>query len=180
MYKYEGFKMKIIEALKQIKDLQRKADDLKDKVGQYCADLDCESPVYPNQAKQVDEWLQSHSDIVKEILRLRVAIQRTNIMTDVTITIDNKHVTKTIAEWVHRRRDLAKDEETIWRKLTEKNHKETYTTQMTPNSPLLTVKRRLYFDPVERDKKIELYRSEPSLINATLEIINAITDIVEK
>jgi hypothetical protein len=30
--------MKIIEALKKIKDLKRKADDLKDKVTQYCAD----------------------------------------------------------------------------------------------------------------------------------------------
>ena len=32
-----------------------------------------------------------------------------------------------------------------------------------------------YFDPVERDRMIALYRSEPSLIDGTLEIVNATT-----
>jgi len=45
--------MKIIEALKKIKDLQRKADDIKDKIGTYCADLDCENPVYVDQKLQI-------------------------------------------------------------------------------------------------------------------------------
>jgi len=100
-------------------------------------------------------------------------------MTEVNIHLDGKYVTKTIAEWVHRRRDLAKNEESAWRKLTDKGHKEQYTTQLTPNSPQNVIKRRLYFDPIERDKKIELYRSEPSLIDATLEITNAVTDLLD-
>jgi hypothetical protein len=176
---YKGSIMKIIEALKKIKDLQRKADDIKEKIGQYCADLDCENPVYVDQKGQITTWLQMHSDVIKEILLLRYRIQKTNVMTEVNICIDGKYVTKTIAEWVHRRRDLAKNEESCWRKLTDKGHKESYSTQLTPNSPQNIIKRRLYFDPIERDKKIELFRSEPSLIDATLEITNAVTDLLD-
>lgn len=169
--------MKIIEAMKKIKDLSRKADDLKEKVGTYCADLDCETPTYPDQKRQVSEWLQAHGDIIKEISQLRYAIQKTNIETQVHIIIDGKTVTKSICEWIHRRKDLAKNEEAMWRKLNDKGLKEGYINKLTPNSPETIVKRRLYFDPAERDKKIEVFRSEPSIIDSTLEITNAVTDL---
>lgn len=172
--------MKIIEALKKIKDLQRKADDLRTKVGQYCADLDCETATYPDQRRQIHEWLQSHTDIVKEILHLRVSIQRTNINTPVSIELGNVHVTKSISEWIHRRKDLAKLDQDVWSKLTDRNLKESYSNKLTNSSPEQVIKRRLYFDPSERDKKMELYRSEPSKIDATLEVVNAVTDLMEK
>jgi hypothetical protein len=171
--------MKIIEALKKIKDLQRKADDLADKISKHCADLDCETPIYTDQRRQIIEWLQAHSDLVKEILHLRCSIQKTNLETKVSIELGGKYVVKTIAEWIHRRRDLAALEEVAWKKLTDKGLKETYTNQLTANAPQTVIKRRLYFDPAERDKKIELYRSEPSLIDSTLEVINAVTELIE-
>lgn len=170
--------MKIIEALKKIKDLRRKADDLKDKIKQHCADLDCETPIYPDQGKQVAEWLQSHSDIIKEIGMLKTSIQRTNLDTKVTIELGEVHVTKSISEWIDRRKELASLQEAVYRVLTDRNLKESYNTQITTNAPVIPIKRRLYFDPRERDKKIELYRSEPSKIDSTLEIINAVTDLV--
>lgn len=172
--------MKIIEALKKIKDLKRKADDIKIKISQYCADLDCETPVYPDQKRQIAEWLQSHSDIIKEILHLRVSVQRTNVNTMVSIDLGKKSVTKSIAEWIHRRKDLAVEEMNAWSKLKEKHESDTFKTRMTPNSPEIIVKRRLYFDPIERDNKIEEYRNEPHAIDATLEVINAVTDLIEK
>ena len=175
---HKGSSMKIIEALKKVKDLQRKADDIKSKIAAHCCDLDCETPTYPDQRRQVSEWLQAHSDIIKEILYLRYSIQKTNVLTQVTIEIDNKFVSKSITEWIHRRKDLAKLEEQCWRSLTDKGHKETYVNKLTPNSPEQIVKRRMYFDPVERDRKIEVYRSEPSLIDSTLEIINAVTELL--
>ncbi len=171
--------MKIIEALKKLKDLARKADDLKDKVQKHCADLDCESPIYPDQKRQVSEWTQAHSDIVKEILTLRYAIQKTNIMTNVSIELDGKHVTKTIAEWIHRRKDLAKMEESLWQSLSDRGLRDS-SYQVTKESPLTQIKRRLYFDPLERDRKREIFRSEPSKIDSTLEIINATTELLEK
>ena len=56
--------MKLIEALKQTKDLKRKAEDLRRKIGQFCAYLSHETPTYADQKKQVAEWLQS-LDLVK-------------------------------------------------------------------------------------------------------------------
>src|ERR1700679_468840 len=94
--------------MKRLKDLNTKAEDLRKKVVQHSADLTIETPVYADQRRQASEWIQSHSDILKEILHLRVAMQRTNIATPVSIELDGKHVTKSIAEWIHRRRDLAK------------------------------------------------------------------------
>lgn len=165
--------------MKKLKDLNIKAEDLRAKVGQHCADLSIESPLYgANQKVQVDSWLQSHSDLLKEILKLRIGIQRTNIATAVTITIDGKDVVKTIAEWIHRRRDLAKLEMDMWGKLGDKNLKE-QNLQTVPNGPVTEVRIRRYFDPALRDAKIALYRSEPHVIDGVLEVVNATTDLLE-
>jgi hypothetical protein len=172
-------RVKIIEALKKIKELKRKSDELKVKVREHCAGLDCDTPTYADQRGQIKEWLQSNHDIVKEIGHLRTSIQRTNLDTKVTIELGGKFVTKCIAEWIDRRRELAKMEEGLWLQLYDKGLNEKYEHKLTPQAPVTTIKRVLYFDPKERDTKIELYRSEPALIDATLEITNAVTELKE-
>ena len=113
--------MKLIEAMKTLKHLQEKAADLRDKVSKHCADLDFETPVYTDQKEQIQQWMQSHQDTLQEIGRLRVAIQRTNLATTVVIELDGKNVTKNIAEWIHRRKDLAKLDLEMWSKLGDRN-----------------------------------------------------------
>ena len=169
--------MKLIQALKKIKDLQIKADDLKNKVSKFCADLNFETPMYADQKKQISEWIQAHSDITKEVLHLRIAIQTTNLQTNVTIELGGKQVVKTIAEWIHRRKDLAKQEMSIWAALTDKNLREGNAADST--GTVREVKIRRYFDPEQKDKMVELYRSEPSVIDSTLEVVNAVTDLIE-
>jgi len=170
--------MKLIEAMKKIKDLQRKAEDLRGKVGQHSAQLSVETPVYGDrQRDQVREWLQAHSDIMREILKLRKNIQATNLKTDVTIELGDKQVTKTIAEWIHRRRDLAGLDQQMWAKLTDRNLKEGVATDS--QGQKIEVKIVRNYDPAERDRMQELYRSEPSRIDATLEVVNAVTDLME-
>ena len=169
--------MKLIEALKQIKDLSRKADDLKDKVATNSAYLDFETPKYTNQKQQVAEWIQAHSDILKEILKLRIGIQRTNLQISVTIELDGKQVTKTIAEWIHRRRDLATDECTIWHKLTDRGLKEGKFKESTGEERIIKIVR--CYDTKQKDDRIASLTSEPSIIDSRLEIINAVTDLVE-
>jgi hypothetical protein len=170
--------MKLIQAMKQIKNLAIKAEDLRKKVGNYSADLTIETAQYPDQRRQVSEWIQAHGDILKEILHLRFSIQKTNLATPVSIELGGKHVTKTIAEWIHRRRDLAKFEMEMWTRLTDRNLKE-QNIQTTPGGAITEVRIRRYYDPADRDTKIELYRSEPSVIDATLEVVNATTDLIE-
>lgn len=168
--------MKLIEAMKKLKDLQVKAADLQAKVGQHCANLDIETPLYADPKGQVAEWIQAHGDILKEVLRLRVAIQRTNINTPVTIELGGQQVTKCISEWIHRRRDLANTEMQMWGKLNDRGLKEGAINSTTGAEPRL-VKIVRHFDPKERDAKLDLYRSEPSKIDGTLEVVNAVTEL---
>jgi hypothetical protein len=171
--------MKLIEAMKKLKDLNIKAEDLRKKVALNCADLSLETPLYgADQKATVDGWIQAHSDILQEILKLRVAIQRTNLATPVTIAVGGKQVSKSIAEWIHRRRDLAKLDMDMWAKLGDRNLKE-QNIQTAPGGPITEVRIRRYYDPALRDAKLELYRSEPSTIDATLEVTNAVTDLID-
>lgn len=175
--------MKLIEAMKKSKELYAKAEDLRAKIGQHSADLDYETPAYPDQAGQVREWLQSHSDVLKEIARLQFAIQKTNIATSVSVSLGDKIVTKSIAEWLFRRgpkdkKGLASLELAAWQRLTDRNLKEGQV-QLAPQLQPMQVKLRRYFDPQQRDEKVEVYRSEPNMIDAALEVANATTDLVE-
>lgn len=175
--------MKIIEAMKKTKELQIKAEDLRKKVAQYCADLTFETPTYGTEQDQrdmIEGWLQSHSDIAREILKLRVAIQRTNLVTSVVIELDGKAVTKTIAEWIHRRRDLANMEREMWAGLGRKESQMREGVLQTTSGGTVEAKIRRYYDPAARDKWIELFRTEPTTIDATLEVVNAVTDVIEK
>lgn len=170
--------MKLIQAMKQIKDLQRKAEDIRGKIANNCAHLTIETPTYGDKQKEtVSGWLQSHEDILKDILRLRVGIQRTNLATSVTIEIGGKQVTKSVAEWIHRRRDLAKLSQDAWGKLGDKGLREGSGKNSLGEPIEVRIVRN--FDPSERDAKLELYRSEPSLIDSTLEVTNAVTDLLE-
>lgn len=169
--------MKIIEGLKEAKQLLKKVDDLKAKVGQFSAYRSMETPAYTDQKAQVKDWLQSISDTLKRICDLRVAIQRTNIDTDVTIEIGGKQVTKSIAAWIHRRRDLAALEKSAWQMLTDKGIQEGQLKKSDGSFEEMKIVR--CYEAAEKDEKVALFDSEPSIIDAKLEIINAITDLIE-
>lgn len=170
--------MKIIEGLKQIKMLAKKAEDLRKKISQNSAYLSNETPVYKNQTQQVAEWLQAHSGTLKEILRLRIAIQKTNLQTMVAIDFgQNVIVTKSIAEWVHRRRDLAIAEKAGWTALTDRALREGQLKQSTGELIPVTIVR--CYDPAGRDSMVSLFDMEPTIVDSKLEIVNAVTDLVE-
>lgn len=169
--------MKIIQAMKRLKELKAKEEDLREKVGRFCADLTMETPTYPDQKQQIREWIQAHHDILKEILALRLAIQRTNLATRVTIELDGKGVAQSIAAWIHRRKDLAAMEMAVWQKLGDRGLRE-QNVQTSLGGNITEIRIRRYFDSTEKDRRVELYRSEPMVIDATLEVINATTELV--
>ena len=80
--------MTIIEAMKQKKALLIKAKDLCTKVSNNSAHYDQDSPEYDDPRAKVKEWVQAHTDVVKEIENLSVAIQRTNLATQVSVYND--------------------------------------------------------------------------------------------
>jgi len=173
--------MKIIEALKGLKELKRKAEDLRDKVSRHSAYKSTETAVYgtkEDQTKQIKEWLQSHSDLVKEIERLTLCIHKTNLETQVTIRLGDKDVTKPIAAWIIRRTELATMEARAWHGLTDRHLSEGMETNSAGEKIQVSIVR--CYEPKERDNKVMLYTSEPAEINSKLEVINAVTDLIEK
>lgn len=170
--------MKIIQAMKKIKENKQKIVDLKQKVQATSAHLSYETPMYQNVGAQVASWLQSCEDLSQENIRLLTAIQRTNLATSATIKFSNGlEVTKTLAEWVWRRREYAAMDASCWLLLTDRGLKEGNITLSTGVNMEAKIVRN--YDPLVRDMKISMYKSEPSLIDAELEVINAITDLIE-
>lgn len=169
--------MKLIEAMKRVKLNEEKIAELQSRIASASAHLSIENPVYPDQSGKVKEWVQSCTDLTQECVRLLLAIQRTNLTTSVTIELGEKQVTKTIAEWVWRRRKYAAVDMATWQKLTDRGLKEGITG--TPGGGQITLSITRYYDPYQRDGKITLYREEPSRIDMALEIVNATTDLLE-
>ena len=169
--------MKLIEAMKEIKALKVKAEDLRKKSAQFCSKISFETNTYPDQAAQVKEWLQGHHDTVKRIAKLQTAIQRTNLATNVSINLGGKEVGHCIAEWILRRRELAELELQAYAGLGDKGIKEGQATQS--DGTKVDVKIVRFYDPSERDERISSFREEPSIIDRTLETVNAVTDLIE-
>lgn len=168
--------MKIIEAMKQVKANKEKVAELMQRIQRNSAHLSIETPQYENQADKIKEWVQSCLDVSRDNVELLVRIAKTNIATQVTITLGDKNVTKSIAEWVWRRREYAQVDLGIWGSLSDRNLKEGQV-QTSPGvfSELKLVR---YYDPNERDKNMDIHRNEKHVIDATLEVVNATTDLL--
>lgn len=173
--------MVLIEAMKEQKLLLRKIDDLRKKITSNSALMDYENPPYSveGQGKQIKEWQQSCHDCISRVEKLRIAVQRTNLQTEVTIKLGSNTITKSIAAWIHRRRDLANLEESCWNILTDKGLKDGFIASggSDDKTPCKIVR---FYDLKERDNKVSLFSEEPILIDTKLEIVNATTDLVEE
>lgn len=169
--------MKIIEALKLSKELLVKADDLRKKIAAHSAHLSIETAVYKEQPKQIQAWLKAHEDLMQEIGHLRVGIAKTNLATNVTIRVGGSNVTKCITEWIVRRKDTAPMDAQAWAGLTDRGLKE-QDLKPTADSAVTQIRIVRCYDPSQRDEKMAVYRDEPGLIDRTLEVVNATTELV--
>lgn len=164
--------------MKKIKANKEKIADLQRQIGLYCAHLNFETPTYGiDTGAKIKEWLQACDDISKDNANLLVAIQRTNLATPVTIKLGDNTITKPIAEWVWRRREYAALDLKTWQMLGDRNLREGQTTNSTGEKVDVKIVRN--FDPVHRDKMVAVYKSEPHEIDAAMEVVNAVTDLIE-
>lgn len=168
--------MKLIEALKKIKDLQRQADEYVNQVKKHCAISSMDTPMYPDQKGQIHKWIQAHKDTLQEISRLKLAIQQTNLNTQVTINLNGKDITKSLSEWIIRRQQLVKEELKMWNCITDRGITEGQAKG--PTGDPIEIKIIRYYDPGKRDEMRALLSEEPSIIDGKLEIVNAVTDLI--
>lgn len=168
--------MKIIEAMKQIKANKEKVQELSQRIQRNSAHLSIETPQYENQADKIREWTQSCLDVSRDNVELLTRIAKTNLATLVTIQMGDKAVTKSIAEWVWRRREYAQLDYAVWQCQGDRNLKE----GMVQTSPGVQSEIKLvrYYDPAFRDYQLDILRNERHVIDSTLEVVNATTDLL--
>lgn len=169
--------MKIIEAMKSLKENKEKIAELQVRINQNSAHMSVETPVYENITEKINGWVQSCEDLTQENIKRLTDIARTNLATSVTIELGDKQVTKTIAEWVWRRREYAAVDKKTQSMLTDRGLKDSQIQSEAGGITHVNVVRN--YDPEKRDDKLDMYRSEPHRIDAALEVINAVTDLVE-
>ena len=170
--------MKIIEAMKRVKANKEKIADLQTRISQVSAHLSHETPVYGAETpSKIREWAQSCDDLTQENIRLLTAIARTNLATTATITLGDKAVTKSLAEWIWRRREYAAIDLKTWASMTDRGLKEGQ--GQTSTGIPFEVKIVRNYDPERRDNKVAEYKGEAHEIDATLEVVNAVTDLLE-
>lgn len=169
--------MKIVEAMKKVKDNRRKISDLKEKIKKNAARLSYETPQYNDPQKKVKEWVQSCSDLSLESVDLLERINRTNIETKISIEVGGKTVERSIAGWIYRRREFAAIDASVWGQLTDNGLKDGFTNSSSGEP--MEVKVIRHFSPELRDKKIAEFKEEPYLIDSRLEVVNATTDLLD-
>jgi len=170
--------MKLIEAMKKVKSNKAKIVELQERIKNSCSNLQHETPVYGEEtSSKVSEWIQSCEDICKENIRLMCCIQDTNLKTIVNIEIGGKIVSKSIAAWIWRRREYSEIDYSTWSMLTDRGLKEGIINTSTGSQMEIKIQR--HFDPSKRDEMRSMYKEEKAIIDSTLEVINAVTDLIE-
>lgn len=169
--------MKIIEAMKRVKTNKVKIIDLQNLIKNNSAHVSVETSPYPDPKAKVAEWAQAATDLTKENCKLLVSIGRTNLATPVTIKLGDNSLTKSIAEWVWRRREYAGIDFLTWQGMTDRGLREGQAPSST--SVPLEVKIVRNYDPELRDKNLAIFKSEAHEIDSALEVVNAVTDLIE-
>lgn len=92
--------MKLIEALKNLKTIEKRIEKNCTLIAEYCAYVSVETPVFETQEKQIEHvagLVQSNTDLATEYLHLKSAIEQTNISTLVTIGERTHSISELIA-----------------------------------------------------------------------------------
>lgn len=172
--------MKIIEGLKKLKSIKEKLDDLSVKIRTNCAYMDYQTSAYEDPKKQIKSWIDCYEDTVQEYLTLHARIMATNLATPVSIVMsDDTTVTRSIHEWIRRRKEGVDMDMALWSRINDNGLKEGPIKKEVDGEvtfAIATVVRN--YDPQERDKKCEKLRAEKYLIDSALEIANATTDLL--
>jgi hypothetical protein len=174
--------MKIIEALNEIKQNKVKVNDLRILIAKHSAHLDMATPEYPNTPEKIREWVQSCEDISKRNIDLLLAIQHTNLATNMTVKIGDKSITKPIAYWVWRKREYAKADYDTWSLLTDKGLvDQKIRVPGSATGEIKDIKLVRNFDPAKRDEALAEYKLEgdkAGAIDTALSIVTATTDLI--
>lgn len=168
--------MKIIEAMKRLRVIEKRIQANSQRVSQYCTIVTTERPYYDTEEKQsekVKSLIQANLDLISEYLNLKTAIDVTNLRTEVRVE-GKDH---SIAELLVMRRKLADLAILSYAALDDRQaiHR-AQTTPIAPGEPQRQIK-RLYKEEFKYEG-INEWQGFLDAIDARLEVVNATTELV--
>ncbi len=168
--------MKIIEALKGLKVIEKRMAGNALEISNYASYVSTERLAFDNEKAQRDEVrgrIQANEDLVVEYLKIKRALERTNLST--TIELDGKKFT--ICDLLVLKRRLGAFIQATYRALNRSAAE-----NRLRNAPAIGDQRpqivQLY-DEAEKNSKLQKWQNLLDNIESRLEIINATTDLVE-
>lgn len=179
--------MKLIEAMKNLKTIEKRIEKNCTLIREYCALISSETLQFGTEEKQrqeVQSFIQANLDLEKEYLRLKIAIDTTNLNTSVTL----KDKSYTIAELVVIKgrktpdgRKLsgiadfrAKTYHSLSGQPAAQRISNVYRAGIDAQNPPKVV---LFYDEAEKNKAISDWDEFVSAIDGKLEVVNAETEL---
>lgn len=168
--------MKIIEAMKKLKVIEKRMDHNNVKIQEYASYISTEKLPFGDeetQKEEVNKLLQSNKDLMNEYLKLKQAIERTNL--SIEVNLDGQ--VYTISELLILKRKMCQKMLMTYESLHTK-HSEMRLRNASPIGGERPIVGRLYDESTKNEglrKWSDLYEN----IDSRLEVINATTDIIE-
>ena len=156
--------MTILDGLKKIKVLKKKADKKAARIAENCCTFEGEEPLY-----NVRVLMQSHNDLLLEISKIKASIQHTNVVTKVS---GDKYDGFTIASLISYRQGVLPQRIAVLKSLS-KAHKDNEGRYESPKRKVV-----MHYVPKEREDSIDKYEDEILDIDAILDKCNMITKLI--
>jgi len=166
--------MKIIEAMKELKLIEKKLERNNDLIGKYSAQLSNERIYFGTkdaQEKEVKSLIQSSHDMVDNYIKLKLLVETTNLATKVEL-MGKKY---TLAELLIHKRKTARMMINSFDSLTDNHAKSSL--RMLPSADKISVER--FYSESFKNENMRSWQDFYESIDARLEVVNATTDLVE-
>lgn len=167
--------MKIVEAMKELKLIEKKMNKNNDSIQKYSSQPSNERPYFQDedsQKKEVKNLVQSNKDLLANYLDLKKKIERTNLET----TVEMDGVKYTISDLLVLKRRLAKTMIDSFSSMNDQNAKQGLMTMRGSDS---SIKIERFYDERERMDGLRKWQDFYDNIDSRLEVVNATTDIIE-
>lgn len=171
--------MKIIEALKELPILEKRIAKQYQQIRDYSSYGSHVGPTFATQEEQINQvksLIQSNEDLVSRYLKLRRVLNKTNCAIEVTIGTE----TLSIIEWITMRKSAGKmmiDTYNSQSILVATQHINTKPADIASGVSVGVVR---CFDEKEKNASIAAMQAILEKIDASLEMVNATTDLVEE
>jgi hypothetical protein len=169
--------VKIIEAMKRLKVILKRIQDNTQQIGVYSSILSTEKPAFESeteQKKKVSGLVQANTDLMEEYLRLKRAIEATNLK----VTVEIAGRSWVISDLLVIKRVLAQPMVNTYNAMSTASADQRAMQGFGKTAEGAMPQAIRMYDETARLKGISEWQEIYSAIDARLEVVNATTDLV--